>query len=405
MDQSEHPFRRWIWASLLAAVVGVAVCAAISWDQPGRLWPAYLLGFLACWLLCMGGMGLLALGNLTGGRWALVARPFYSAANQLLVLVALLFVPVGMFTERIYPWAASSPGTETAPAAKAGYLETAFFCQRAATYFAVWLVLSWLLAAVSRFDVPPAGTPAMRRVGAISLVLLVPMATFAAFDWGMSLEPQWYSSIYGALLTAGGVLAAHALAICGLAAFGDVPHFTAVIDNRAPQDTALPGSHQQSLETAESGTARDAWLANIFNDLGNLLLAFLMVNAYFAFSQFLIIWSGNLPREITWYLRRLGGGWQWLALAIVVLQLVVPFLLLLSRDLKREPRRLKGIALVLVALYLAHLYWTIVPAFGFHDARGHAINVAALIAMFAAWLAIFFWRAERLLNRHWTRAT
>lgn len=405
MNQTEHPSRRWIFASLLAAVVGVAICAAISWEQPDRLWPAYLVGFLACWLLCIGGMGLLALGNLTGGRWALVARPFYLAANQLLVLVALLFVPIGLFTERIYPWASPSQGGEVAPAAEAGYLATAFFCQRAAAYFVVWLVLSWLLGAVSRLDVPPGGTRAMRRAGALSLVLLVPTATFAAFDWGMSLEPHWYSSIYGALLTAGGVLAMHSLAICGLAAFGDVPLAMSMIDRSAPQDTALQGSDQQALATPQSGSPRDQWLANIFNDLGNLLLAFLMVNAYFAFSQFLIIWSGNLPSEITWYLRRLGAGWQWLALSVVVLQFAVPFALLLSRDLKRTPLRLRGIALLLLTMYLAHMYWMIVPAFAIRDAQGHAINVATLIAMFSGWLAVFFWRSERQLNNRRARET
>jgi hypothetical protein len=403
MDRVEHSFRNWRLLPLVAAMAGVAVCAALSWERPGRLWPAYLFGFLACWLVCMGGMGLLALGNLTGGRWALIARPFYLAANQLVVLIALLFVPIGMFTERIYPWANITPGGDVAPAAHAGYLETAFFCQRAAGYFIVWLGLGWLLGAVSRPDVPPGGTPAMRRVGALTLVLLLPTATFAAFDWGMSLEPHWYSSIYGALLTAGGTLAAHSLAICGLATVGDVSLAAALNSDPAHRNSGLHGGDQQALDTTASGMARDDHVANTFNDLGNLLLAFLMVNAYFAFSQFLIIWSGNLPSEITWYLRRLDGGWQWLALTVVVLQFAVPFALLLSRDYKRIPRRLKGIALLLFTMYLAHLYWMITPAFEVRDVRGHAINVAALFAMFGAFLAVFFWRSERLLNRRRAR--
>jgi hypothetical protein len=399
MDRFDYSLRRWQLASLLAAVVGVAVCAAVSWEQPNRLWPSYLLGFLACWLVCMGGMGLLALGNLTGGRWALVARPFYLAANQLVILPALLFIPIGMFTERIYPWAAGTPGELAAPAAEAGYLETVFFCQRAAAYFAVWLVLSWLLGAVSRLDMPPATTPAMRRTGALALVLLLPTATFAAFDWGMSLEPHWYSSIYGALLTAGGVLAVHALAICGLS--GVIDHTRAMSSNIDPasRGSGLQAADQQALETAASGTLRGELSADVLNDLANLLLAFLMVNAYFAFSQFLIIWSGNLPSEISWYLRRLGVGWQWLALSVVVLQFLVPFLMLLSRDLKREPRRVRGIALLVAAMNLAHLYWMIAPAFAVYDTRQHVTNAAALVAMFGAWLAIFYWRAERMLNR------
>jgi hypothetical protein len=239
----------------------------------------------------------------------------------------------------------------------------------------------------------------MRRTGALALVLLLPTATFAAFDWGMSLEPHWYSSIYGALLTAGGVLAVHALAICGLC--GIMDRSLAMSSNIDPafRGSELQGGDQQALETVASDTLRGELSADVLNDLANLLLAFLMVNAYFAFSQFLIIWSGNLPSEISWYLRRLRGGWQWLALAVVVLQFVVPFLMLLSRDVKREPQRLRGIALLVAAMNLAHLYWMIAPAFAVYDTQQQVTNVAALVAMFGAWLAIFFWRAQRMINR------
>ena len=141
-------------------------------------------------------------------------------------------------------------------------------------------------------------------------------------------------------LTAGGVLAAHALAICGLTTFGTktitVSATSASNADDAMRDAELRGSDQQALDTPAGDLARDDVSADIFNDLGNLLLAFLMVNTYFAFSQFLIIWSGNLPSEIHWYLRRLNGGWQWLALAIVILHFAVPFLMLLSRDQKRD---------------------------------------------------------------------
>jgi hypothetical protein len=222
----------------------------------------------------------------------------------------------------------------------------------------------------------------------------------------MSLEPSWYSSIYGALLLAGGVLAAHALAICGLTTFGarQIATSTASALNAsgATHNAELQGSDQQALETHAGGLVHEDESPDIFNDLGNLLLAFLMVNAYFAFSQFLIIWSGNLPSEISWYLRRLGGAWQWLALSIVALHFALPFLMLLSRDQKRAPRQLRRIALLLVIMYLAHLYWMIVPAYASHDARGHAIDVAGMIAMFGVCLTLFFWRAERILTNRAT---
>jgi hypothetical protein len=372
--------------ALLAAVVGVGACAAMVWNNSSRLWPAYLYGFLACWLVCVGAMGLLALGNLTGGRWAAVARPFYLAGTQSMWLVAILFVPIGLFTEHIYPWANATSGITLSPG-KAAYFEPVFFCQRAAGYFIVWLVLSWLLGLVSRLDLPPASTPAMRRLGAITLVLLVPTATFAAFDWGMSLEPEWYSSIYGALLSAGGVLAAHALAVTGVTAIGD--------------DWVNMTLHRAGLRqtTHTHATTAGEYVTSIYNELGSLLLAFLMVNTYFALSQFLIIWSGNLPAEISWYLRRMNNGWQNLALVVVMFHFVVPFLMLLSRDVKRDPRQLRMVALILLVMYAAHLYWMIVPAFAYQGPTGYVLNVAAFAALCGGWLTVFAWHANRCLDR------
>jgi hypothetical protein len=242
-------------------------------------------------------MGLLALGNLTGGQWAVVGRPFYRAATQTMWLVAILFIPIGAFTEYVYPWAHVTAASAL-PSSKSVYLEPVFFCERAACYIVVWLVLSWLLSMVSRPELPPGSTPAMRRVGAITLVLLVPTATFAAFDWGMSLEPQWYSSIYGAILTAGGVLAAHALAVSGVLSAGggnvdEILH-RAGIAVRETDEHELQGSEMITLHSS-SHLVVGPHLAGIFNELGNLLLAFLMVNTYFALSQFLIIWPEICP--------------------------------------------------------------------------------------------------------------
>ncbi|HEY7710853.1 MAG TPA: hypothetical protein VIG57_12600 [Candidatus Entotheonella sp.] len=386
MPQLRDSIMRLQRTALVAAVVGVGVCAAMVWNNPERLWPAYLYGFLTCWLVSVGAMGLLALGNLTGGRWATVCRPFFLAATQSLWLVALLFVPIGLFTEHIYSWANPTTSSELPPG-KAAYLEPIFFGQRAAGYFLVWLALSWLLGFVSRLDLPPASTPAMRRMGAITLVLLVPTATFAAFDWGMSLEPEWYSSIYGALLIAGGVLAAHALAVTGVATIGD-----RTVESILSQAGLRHPEHTNEMLGSK-------WESDIYNELGNLLLAFLMVNTYFALSQFLIIWTGNLPSEISWYLRRMNYGWQYLALLIVVFHFALPFLMLLSRDVKRDPGQLRLVALILLSMYAAHLYWMIIPAFPYQGTTGYLLNVAAFAAVCGVWLALFSWLTNRYLAR------
>jgi hypothetical protein len=401
MSQATHILARWQRIGLLIACAGGGACLAILWGDPHRLWRAYLYGFLVCWLVGMGGTGLLALGNLTGGRWAAAGRPFYLAAAQTLLLIAILFVPIGVFANYIFPWADPSYA-ERLPAAKLVYLDTGFFAIRAIVYFAIWLTCVWLLSIVSRLEVPPGTTPAMRRVGAIALVLLVPTATFAGFDWAMSLEPEWYSSIYGAILTAAGVLAAHALAIWGLAAIGetgmDALLRRAGCAHAAAEDDQLRGGSQQALRIERHGLSAD-YLADVYNDLGSLLLAFLMVSAYFALSQFLIIWSGNLPSEITYYLLRTTGGWQWLALALVLLYFTLPFLLLLSRERKRSPHALQRMALWMLLMYVLYLYWIVVPAFGLDSTGSHVLNFAALAVLLGLWLMTFSWLTSRGLTR------
>jgi hypothetical protein len=330
---------------------------------------AYLLAWLTCWPVAMGGLGLLALGNLTGGRWAAALRPYYLAAGQTVLFFALLFVPLALVLQYLFPWAQTDyAGAAHLSPSKAMYLSPTFFLARAAGYFIVWLLVAWWLTSVSRLDRPPASRPAMRQAGALSLVLLAPTATFAAYDWGMSLEPEWYSSIYGAIFVAGGVVAVHALGIIMFA--------------------------------RTSPAAEDSHVANVFNDLGNLLLAFIMVWTYFSFSQFFLIWSANLPSEITWYLRRFAGGWQAVALATLGICFAVPFLILLSRDVKRAPGQLAKVAVVVLAGYVLNIYWTIVPAFGTAGVMSHVVNAITLLVFVGVWFGMFSWRVGRINARH-----
>jgi hypothetical protein len=360
-----RPLKPYQSAALLLCVAGIVLCAALNWHDPDRLWRAYLFAFITCWHLTMGGLGLLALGYATGGHWARACRPFYLALAHTLPLVAILFIPIAFNLGQIYPWAReTAEGAYALPPAKALYFQTSFFFGRAIGYFAVWLAVLWLLSRFSRRRSAQLDAPAARRAGAFSLVFLVPTITFAAFDWGMSLEPDWYSSIYGGIFTASGVLAAHSLIILAFAA---------------------------ARNTADSHSAE------LSNDLGNLLLAFLMVFTYLAFSQFLIIWSGNLPGEVTWYIRRFNGGWQTMAVALVAFLYFVPFMLLLSRDRKRSPKRLAGVAAMLLVMTSVHVYWSIIPAIADSGPAWHATNLAVLAALGGGILAAFCWHANRLL--------
>jgi hypothetical protein len=365
--------------SLLAFALGVGMCVVLASHRVDMLWRAYLLGVVSCWLTAVGAAGLIAIGNLTGGYWAAAARPFYLASMKTMPIVALLFVPLAFALPQIYPWAdATAKGSLHFSTAKAAYLSPPFFLARAATYIAVWLFVAWWLGRVSRLEVPPGRTFRMRRAGAISLVLLAPTVTFAAFDWVMSLEPEWYSSIFGAVLTAGGVVAAHALALYGLARM-PAGIRTRVVDSTIHHHDEQPRSF------------------DIFGDLGNLLLAFIMVWTYFSLSQFIIIWSGNLPSEIAWYQLRLSHGWQFVALVMVGLCFVAPFFLLLSRDVKQRIWPLAAVAIVALMGYGLNMYWTLVPDFHPLEPGDHLASIGGLLVVGGLWSAINSYQLSRAL--------
>ena len=366
--------------SLLAFALGVGMCIVLASHRVEMLWRAYLLGVVSCWLVSVGAAGLIAIGNLTGGRWAAAARPFYLSSMKTIPFVALMFIPLAFALPQIYPWAhAGTKHAESFSAAKAAYLSAPFFLARGAGYIGVWMFVAWWLYRVSRLDVPPGRTFRMRRAGALSLVLLAPTVTFAAFDWVMSLEPHWYSSIFGAVLTAGGVVAAHALAVYGMA--------------------RMPVKLRESIvpSTSDHG-GHERHAPDVFGDLGNLLLAFIMVWTYFSFSQFLIIWSGNLPSEIAWYELRLHNGWQYVAIAVLVMCFVAPFCNLLSRDVKQNIWPLAGVAMIVLVGYGLNMYWTIVPAFHPIEAGDHLASVSGLLAVGGLWSALNSWQLNRVLS-------
>lgn len=381
MDTTREPilYRR-MGLSLMAFALGVGLLIAFASHRVEMLWRAYLFGLVSCWLVAMGAAGILAIGNLTGGRWAVAGRPFYLAAMKTIPLVTVLFVPLGFALSQIYPWAEMT-GAERAEHfinGKAIYLSPAFFLIRAVIYLAIFNVVAWWLASVSRLDVPPGRTFRMRRAGAVSLVLLAPSVTFAAFDWVMSLEPDWYSSIFGAMLTMGGVAAAHALTIYGLA--------------RMPRGLrervmALPTEHDHHDSPNE-----------LFADMGNLLLAFIMVWTYFSFSQYLIIWSGNLPSEISWYLVRSSGYWLYLISAVFAMCFVLPFFALLSRDTKRSIWPLAMVALIVLAGYGLNMYWTMVPALRPIEPGDHLACASALLTLGGLWSAVNSWQLGNVLR-------
>jgi len=354
-------------AGFVAGAAAAVICTFGAFADPTQFFRSYLFAFLFWAGVALGCLSISMIHHLTGGLWGLVIRRILEAGTRTLPLVALMFLPVALGVRSLYPWA--NPETVAADEAlrhKSLYLNPTFFYVRAAFYFAVWNLLGYLLNKWSlALDAGPdrATSRRLRGLSGIGMILLGFTITFSSVDWGMSLDPHWFSTIYGVLFMVGQALSALAFVIVCVAALGS---------EKPLSDVVRPGS---------------------VHDLGKLMLAFVMFWAYVNLSQFLIMWSGNLPEEIPWYIRRLEGGWQYLALVLVIFHFTLPFLLLLSRDLKRNARLLGLVAGGLLVVRLADLYWFIAPDAGVHGhAAGlavHWLDIAALIGIGGLWLSAF----------------
>jgi hypothetical protein len=350
---------------LLVGLAALAISLLGAFQNPEQFWQSYLLAYLFWLEIGLGCLGLVMLHHLAGGRWSALSRRVLETGAMTLPLMALLFVPLLWGLATLYPW--------TDPAyllhsevlqQKSLYLNLPFFLARALIYFAIWLALAYLLnrwSLAQDLTGEEKYTRRMVRLSALGMILYVLTATFAAYDWMMSLEPEWFSSIYGLLFIAGQAVAALALAIIGLA----------LLSRRegADQDWRQP-----------------------FNDLGNLMLGFVMIWAYFSFSQFLIIWSANIPEEAIWYYHRSQGGWQNVGLFLIGVHFVLPFLLLLSRVVKRQAQRLMVLAMLIFVVRWVDLFWLIVPAFHPEALHWHWLDLAILAAMGGGWVALFSWK-------------
>jgi hypothetical protein len=361
---------------LIVGVVGLAAGIIGAFINTDRFFQSWLIGFLFILGLSLGSLGLLMLQHMSGGKWGLAGRRVFEAASGTLWLVALAFIPILFGLRPIFLWARSE-AVQADPILlqKEPYLNVTFFIVRAVVYFAFWLVCAYLLnkwsAAQDRGEVAvtPADSVRFRTLSAPGLLFLVLTVSLASVDWIMSVDPHWYSTIFGLLTVVGQGLSALALTIAILALVARSGAFGIVLS---------PGQ---------------------FHDLGKLLLAFVMLWAYMAFSQFLIIWSGNLPEEIPWYIERIRGGWGAVALLIVVGHFALPFVLLLSRDLKRRSYVLARVAVFVIAMRLVDLIWLVVPTFTHDPAAGeghpgfsiplHWMNIVIPIGLAGVWLFFF----------------
>ncbi len=361
--------------ALIAGLAGLAVCAIGFVFERDHFYRAWLIAYLLFLGIALGSLALMMVQHLSGGTWGVFRRVF-EAASRTIPLLAVLFIPVVIGMGALYPWThpehvAADPILQ----AKAPYLNTPFFLIRAAIYFLVWwglaVVLNRLSARQDTGDLS-VNIPIQRWSGA-GLVLYALTVTFAGIDWIMSINPHWYSTLFGFLMMGGQGLAGLAFTIV----------VSAFLVKREPMVGLLRPHH--------------------FHDLGKLMFAFVMLWAYFNFSQFLLTYAANLIEEIPYMITRTSHGWQYLALFLIVFHFVVPWLLLLSRQIKRTPERLVVIAAWILFVRYADIFMQVAPEFassgenlhmlaGEHESHFfiHWLDLAAPLGIGGLWLWMFF---------------
>ena len=357
--------------ALIAGMVGLVICIIGILKAPDRFFPSYLLAFMFVLGLSLGSLGLLMLQHLTGGNWGIIIRRPLESATRVLALVAVLFVPIFFGTRYLYAaWLNAPPSGEGALSEfQRSYLTLNGFRVRAILYFVVWLILVFIFNRWSREqDVNREDRGLRRRLKMLAgpgIILYVFVMSFAAIDWVMSISPHWASTIYGFLFVAGQLISSMSLMIA----------VVVLLARTGPLSGVLQPRH--------------------IHDLGKLLLAFVMLWAYFSFSQLLIIWSGNQPEEITFYYSRLHSQWGVVAVIVVIFHFFVPFFLLLSRDLKRNTNLLPKVALWLIFMRLVDLFWMTRPEFTPH-AWPNVWDLAALLALGGLWFFVFAGQLKQL---------
>lgn len=332
---------------------------------------AWLLGFIFWGGIGIGSIGVLQLQYMTGGAWGVVMRRILEASTRTLPILFLLFLPILLGVTQIYAW--THPGNDKVILDKQPYLTVGWWIFRSVFYFIFWYLMAYFLNKWSReqdettdFDASMKLLADAGKFSGPSTVFFVLIVTFATIDWVLSLDPHWFSTMWGLLFVAGWGLSCFSFSVVVLAWLSD----------KAPMNRVLGKRH--------------------FHDIGKLMLAFTMLWAYLNFSQYLIIWSGNIAEETKWYVPRIQGAWGFIGLALIILHFAFPFMVLLSRDIKRNAKWLASLAIFILVMRVVDAYYLIGPSpmieshaqeVGFHL---NWMDFVAPIAIGGIWLWWFF---------------
>lgn len=366
LSATSSNLRSWQLGLLAVGVCALAASRLSAGTDVRQFLQCWLVGFLFVWEVSVGCLGMLMVYHLTGGNWGRAASSVFAAGAGLLPLVALAYVPIWLGVDQLFPWTGEAAANDPLLVHKAPYLNEQAFQTRTVVYFTVWIFTYLSLAPFRSHSSSEASSEVrMPRRSALGLVLLVVSVSFAAMDWGMSLEPHWFSSIYGAIFVAGGMVTAMAVSVVGAGALR--------LSNRVP------------------GVGRK----RIRRDLGSLMLAMLVVWIYFSFSQYLIIWSADLPEENFWYLHRGRFGWQYFALIVFLLHFVIPFALLPSQFVREHPQALASVAGLILVGEALHMVWMIAPAFYERVSEIPWIMPTTVVGMASLWGAVWLFALNR----------
>jgi hypothetical protein len=364
-----------------AAAIG-AVCSVIAiivafLDRELFL-QSWLVSFMFWLGLTLGCMTLLMLQYTTGGNWGILGRRFWEAATKTLPFLFLMWLPLVFGMKVLYPWATMKPEDLLVDRARY-WLNPTLFVVRGIIYFVLWGLWAWRLNRWSqteeRGDATPQRFVRIQNFSGAGIVMYAVTISFAAIDWTMSLTPMWWSTVYGMVFMVGECLTAFAFTIYLLARFAQIE----------PIGRIVKPDH--------------------FHDYGKLMFTFVILWAYLSFSQWLVIWQGNITAEIRWFLDRVHGHWKIIATLLIFFHFVLPFAIMLSRNLKRQPRKLVRMAFWILVVRIVDLFWYVQPSF--HpsvEAHGDlsglapiswsvvAMNVVNLLAIGGLWLTIFYWQ-------------
>ena len=357
------------WIALAVGGICLALCL-LGWIlAPRQFFISYLFAELVWVGVALGCMAFLMIHYLTGGKWGWPIRRFFEAAAKTFPLLAVLFVPLFFGVHQLYPWAMPAwVAADETLQHKRPYLSLPFFTMRALIAFAIWAWLAHLLNKWSHEQdttCDPSPMKRLRKLSGPGLVLYPLTVTVVFVDWVMSLEPDWFSTMFPILICIGQMLSGLAFVILLLAWLGPRTSLTDIIGKEN------------------------------FHHLGSLLLAFTMLWAYMAFSQLLVIWSGDLPHEISWYLHRIAGGWRYILIFLVLFHFFGPFFLLLSRQMKQTRLALAAIAAVMFIAHVVDVWWMVAPSFFPHGLHVSWLDFTALFGIGGVWLFFFHWNLVR----------